>query len=613
MITKFYLENFKSFNQQICADLRDLVVTAGSNSCGKSTLIQGLLLLAQTLEKPNRGIVLDFGGRYVQFAEFRDAVYGRPKMDKATFMAGFDVDTDGIEIDSIDSAMIFRNIIERNQRTVINDPNRGRLSPNPLSQNFQVRINFTASRLGESRVGIAEYKRIIGNFVEINYQIDRYKTNYRGTYSVKALKPIDQTCVGEDLLHEIDQLIHDFEAGSEKEKPSTINEKNIRPYRTDLNSSRRFRERYQVITAIFNTFGIAIEDIPDIGKELLKRIRLLIEIMPLDREIMELSKYFDKVLKFVFYKGLTITHIVSAEFDHFLLMNTQTNKFDPINGRPFSYFEGNFSEANREIVRFLRTIQYIGPLRAKPERAYLSLGTPIGIGVSGENAVPVLWLNQNEKITYKTKMNNEVCTKKLAVGVKEWLAEFGIASTFHITKPKQVIYQAELESSPGSGVMVTIADVGFGVSQLLPVIIAGLKAPRGTTLILEQPEIHLHPRLQGKLADFLICLVELDKKIIVETHSEHLINMLRLRIIQDKTGKLKDRIRILFVKRYEQISKNQTEKEGILEGSYIENLQVDDYGKIINWPPDFFPESSDLNEAILKAMMEKFEQGERGA
>lgn len=228
--------------------------------------------------------------------------------------------------------------------------------------------------------------------------------------------------------------------------------------------------------------------------------------------------------------------------------------------------------------------------------------------MAGENAVPILWLNQNENIAYKTKIGSEQRTNKLGIGVKEWLDEFGIASAFHITKPKQVIYQAELESSPGSGVMVTIADVGFGVSQLLPVIVAGLRAPKGSTLILEQPEIHLHPRLQGKLADFLICLVELDKKIIVETHSEHLINMLRLRIIQDKSGKLKERIRILFVKRYDQSTNNLLEKEDSSKGSYIESLQMDEYGQILNWPTDFFPESSDLNEEILKAMMEKFEQ-----
>jgi len=252
----------------------------------------------------------------------------------------------------------------------------------------------------------------------------------------------------------------------------------------------------------------------------------------------------------------------------------------------------------------LRSIQYIGPLRAKPERAYLSVGTPIEIGNAGEYAVPILWVNQNEKIRQKTKIGEEPVITSLAKATKEWLQEFGLSNSFHITKPNRVIYQAQLESNPGSNIMVTIADVGFGVSQLLPVIVAGLWAQVGSTLVLEQPEIHLHPRLQGKLADFLICMAELEKNIIVETHSEHLINMLRLRIIQDTSNEIKKKIGILFVR-----SQKQSKKIVKQQGSKIENLKVDDFGKIINWPADFFSETGDLNENILKARFEKLSKG----
>ena len=146
--------------------------------------------------------------------------------------------------------------------------------------------------------------------------------------------------------------------------------------------------------------------------------------------------------------------------------------------------------------------------------------------------------------------------------------------------------------------MVTIADVGFGVSQLLPVVLASLRAPIGATLIFEQPELHLHPRLQGKLADFFICMVELGKKVIVETHSEHFINMLRLRIAEDTTAELHNKVGILFVR-------------GPMRGggSHVESLQVDEYGGVVNWPPDFFPEHGDITEKILRAMFSKHSRG----
>ncbi|GAH93915.1 unnamed protein product, partial [marine sediment metagenome] len=95
---------------------------------------------------------------------------------------------------------------------------------------------------------------------------------------------------------------------------------------------------------------------------------------------------------------------------------------------------------------------------------------------------------------------------------------------------------------------VSIQDVGFGISQILPVFIESLRMKQDHTLILEQPEIHLHPNMQSKLADFLLSMAMSKKQFIIETHSEHLINRLCLRIAQDATNKLKDKISIVFVK-----------------------------------------------------------------
>ena len=110
----------------------------------------------------------------------------------------------------------------------------------------------------------------------------------------------------------------------------------------------------------------------------------------------------------------------------------------------------------------------------------------------------------------------------------------------------------------------------------------------------EQPEIHLHPKLQANLADFFLRMALLGKRIIVETHSDHFINRLRRRIAEDKTDELKDKVNILFV---------HPPHDG--QGATIESLKVDRYGVIENWPSDFLPESADEAEAIVLAGLEK--------
>ncbi len=114
-------------------------------------------------------------------------------------------------------------------------------------------------------------------------------------------------------------------------------------------------------------------------------------------------------------------------------------------------------------------------------------------------------------------------------------------------------------------------------------------------LLLEQPEIHLHPRLQAMLAEFLLCTAQVGKTVIVETHSDHLINRLRRCIAEDETGTLADMVSILFVH-------PGTEDN---PSSYVEALEIDETGNIVNWPPDFLSEAANESLAILRASQQK--------
>ena len=133
-----------------------------------------------------------------------------------------------------------------------------------------------------------------------------------------------------------------------------------------------------------------------------------------------------------------------------------------------------------------------------------------------------------------------------------------------------------------------ITDVGFGVSQLLPVLVLCYYVPENSTIILEQPEIHLHPKVQSDLADVLIDVVKnRNVQIILESHSEHLLLRLMRRIAEEEISA--DDTALYFC----QINDGTSETK---------HLDMDEYGNIRNWPQDFFGDST--GELIKKTKAE---------
>ena len=144
-----------------------------------------------------------------------------------------------------------------------------------------------------------------------------------------------------------------------------------------------------------------------------------------------------------------------------------------------------------------------------------------------------------------------------------------------------------------TGITSTIKHVGFGISQILPIIVEGLRINENETFVLEQPELHLHPKVQSNLTDFLISLVEQGKKVIIETHSDHLITRLRRRIAEDKNNQLDDKVLLTFV----EVGKNDV---------LFRNIAIDDFGVIeLPYPEEFIERNDNELKAILKAQMNK--------
>ena len=134
-----------------------------------------------------------------------------------------------------------------------------------------------------------------------------------------------------------------------------------------------------------------------------------------------------------------------------------------------------------------------------------------------------------------------------------------------------------------------ITDVGFGVSQILPVLVLCFYVQEGSTVILEQPEIHLHPSVQAGLADVFIDAWEKRRvQVIVESHSEHLLRRLQRRIAEEKFSQ--NDVELYFCK----------EEDGV---SKLEGLELDRCGNISNWPQDFFGDQFGEIAAMSKAAL----------
>jgi predicted ATPase len=163
--------------------------------------------------------------------------------------------------------------------------------------------------------------------------------------------------------------------------------------------------------------------------------------------------------------------------------------------------------------------------------------------------------------------------------VSEWFKRFEIPYSLTVQEVGDEITGGLIAISlrdVRTGTLVAPSDVGFGIGQLLPVLVEGL-LDGSQTIAVEQPEIHLHPRLQAHLADFFIESSRSDRQWIIETHSEALILRLQRRI---REGKLNaSEVCVLFV-------------EHGKAGSTISELRLDNRGQFVDeWPGGFFEES----------------------
>ena len=213
----------------------------------------------------------------------------------------------------------------------------------------------------------------------------------------------------------------------------------------------------------------------------------------------------------------------------------------------------------------LENIYPMGPYRRPPERWYMFTGTsPQDVGYRGDHLPDLLF--RRPDIVSETNQ----WLDKLEIGYHLKVQSVGERS-------RDLFEVRLIDRRRGGDIDIALTDVGFGISQILPFIVQCLAGER-QIITIEQPEVHIHPRLQADLGDLLAATVREPRghRFVIETHSEHLV--LRMQRLIRHGQLTPDDVSVLYVRR------------GV-NGSRVERLHIDNDGDFIDdWPGGFFPE-----------------------
>ena len=250
---------------------------------------------------------------------------------------------------------------------------------------------------------------------------------------------------------------------------------------------------------------------------------------------------------------------------------------------------GFLSVFETEYERLMDRIHYLGPLREVPRREYFWSGTsPHDTGVRGERTIEAIL-----SATKKGETRN-LARYKRHKGFQEmigyWLDQLGLATEFGVAEiaSESNLYRAAVRKDEASAEAV-LPDVGFGVSQVLPALVLLYYVPRGSIVLMEQPEIHLHPSAQGGLADAILSAARArDLQVIVESHSEHLLRRLQLRVAKEEASS--DEVKLYAT--------------NVVDGvGSVSDLDLTPLGEIRNWPKHFFGDEMGEITAIRQATL----------
>lgn len=266
--------------------------------------------------------------------------------------------------------------------------------------------------------------------------------------------------------------------------------------------------------------------------------------------------------------------------------------------------------ATKDLAAFLETLAYLRANRKRPTRGYAyDFHKQQPIGYSGEWAPSILLRDGGSPVTYRMppavpnsieqakamdfKWREKKGTLRSAIG--DWLAWLTLATTLETIAPTAPESHVKMRVTLSDQVSRDITEIGFGVSQVIPILIAGLQQPAGSLFIVDLPEAHLHPRPQSAIADFFCSLALSGRSTLIETHSEMFFHRLRLRATMDPW--LMENTAVYFI---------DPAKDGVCSSPRLVELGQ---GAELRWPPGFLQEAWESATQIKAVRQATRQQG----
>jgi predicted ATPase len=291
------------------------------------------------------------------------------------------------------------------------------------------------------------------------------------------------------------------------------------------------------------------------------------------------------------FREIVIQSISEDPFQTNIRDNKGTDALEAVINNP--YVESLEQGVAQTVQFFTSKIRYLGPIRADPQeiQRFAPSSELDDVGAKGQYAAAVYDANHNARIRYYNPLREQVEQDTLKVALDTWAGYLGVANEIKIQEAGQsgvswqVIHMAGHKALP-------LTTVGVGVSQILPILVMGLLAPNDTLLLVEQPELHLHPSVQARLGDFFMGLAKCGKQCLIETHSENLVSQLRYHIVQAGGQEHSDCL-VYFVDQDEQ------------GAARFNPIEISPQGNILNWPDGFFDETMLQEDRITAASLKK--------
>lgn len=539
------IQNLKSIKTMQSVELKPITIFIGPNGSGKSNFIKFLRLMAQSITSDDWKNPLVLGGKFFHSDSYENLLYRDGKNQRIRMKFSINKVEEGIETEKFEFISLL-NISKKTKRERIF---LEKFIINKISENKKLKL--LEFHFNEQR----KLKKSVGNASEI-IQLMHSKDLLENPIIKDYIQTILYDLQKEDKKYE--EIDREFLENLIKQVLLILSENiltitpaglfiDIDSYYFNLYHTIPAKESEKTITQLF----------PEFSEYYITRIISKLITNPSFRQKGKIDvfllreKYIKDIVRKILMKFISMFFKrYGSEIQEILILSELVSS-------THTYLDYSFSE-----------ILYLEPVRISPKGFYVSSGMSFtDIGIRGEHLVEILDIMSDEKRAL----------------VDQWLINLELAKKIELEPLVKGRNIRQLKAiDPATNLKINMIDAAFGFSQILPLIVAGIHCASNSTIILEQPEIHLNPRIQSKIGDFLIYLMKnREVNTIIETHSEHIILRLQRRIAENKLST--EDVGIYYFE--------ATEK-----GTKIKKLEIMENGQFKNWPDGFFED--DLADAF---------------